>query len=104
MRVPFLANNLLFTLVAFIILLGTVFLLIVEAINNDQLAVGRPYFDRMLLPLGIALLLVMGVAPLLTWRSTNGHLLGTRALGPAALGALTMAAAVWLGAEGLGRS
>ncbi len=98
----FLANNLLFTLFAFIILLGTVFPLIVEAINNDQLAVGRPYFDRMLLPLGIALLLVMGVAPLLTWRSTNGHLLGTRALGPAALGALTMAAAVWLGAEGLG--
>ena len=98
----FLANNLLFTLFAFVILLGTVFPLIVEAINNDQLAVGRPYFDRMLLPLGVALLLVMGVAPLLTWRSTSGQLLGTRALGPAALGALTMAAAVWLGAEGLG--
>ena len=78
----FLANNLLFTLVAFIILLGTVFPLIVEAINNDQLAVGRPYFDRMLLPLGIALLLVMGVAPLLTWRSTNGHLLELVTLRP----------------------
>ena len=98
----FLANNLLFTLFAFIVLLGTVFPLIVEAINNDQLAVGRPYFDRMLLPLGVALLLVMGIAPLLTWRSTSAHLLGNRALGPAALGALTMAAAVWLGAEGFG--
>ncbi|MEC9473178.1 MAG: heme lyase CcmF/NrfE family subunit [Actinomycetota bacterium] len=98
----FLANNLLFTLFAFVILLGTIFPLIVEAINNEQLAVGRPYFDRMLLPLGVALLLVMGLAPLLTWRSTDGQLLGTRALGPAALGAVTMAVAVWLGAEGIG--
>ncbi len=98
----FLANNLLFTLFAFIVLLGTVFPLIVEAINNDQLAVGRPYFDRMLLPLGVALLLVMGIAPLLTWRSTSAPLLGNRALGPASLGALTMAAVGWLGGEVFG--
>jgi len=98
----FLANNLLFTLFAFIVLLGTVFPLIVEAINGDQLAVGRPYFDRMLLPIGIALLLVMGVAPTLTWRSTAGSVLGTRALVPAAIGAATMVLALIFGAEGLG--
>ena len=98
----FLANNLLFALFAFIVLLGTVFPLIVEAINGDQIAVGRPYFDRMLLPIGIALLLVMGVAPLLTWRSTSRQVLATRALGPAACGAVVMGAAVLMGAEGLG--
>tara|TARA_B100001179_G_scaffold222359_1_gene198713 strand:- start:48 stop:1991 length:1944 start_codon:yes stop_codon:yes gene_type:complete len=98
----FLANNLLFSLFAFVVLLGTIFPLIVEAINGDQLAVGRPYFDRMLLPIGIALLLVMGLAPMLTWRSTSGQVLATRALGPAACGAAVMGGAVVMGAEGLG--
>lgn len=98
----FLANNLLFALFAFIVLLGTIFPLIVEAINGDQIAVGRPYFDRMLLPIGIALLLVMGLAPLLSWRSTSRQVLATRALGPAACGAVVMGAAVAMGAEGLG--
>ena len=98
----FLANNLLFALFAFIVLLGTIFPLIVEAINGDQIAVGRPYFDRMLLPIGIALLLVMGLAPLLSWRSTSRQVLATRALGPAACGAVVMGTAVVMGAEGLG--
>ena len=98
----FLANNLLFSLFAFVVLLGTVFPLIVEAINGDQLAVGRPYFDRMLLPIGMALLLVMGLAPLLTWRSTAGSVLAQRALAPAACGAGVMAVAVVAGAEGVG--
>jgi cytochrome c-type biogenesis protein CcmF len=98
----FLANNLLFALFAFVVLLGTVFPLIVESINGDRLAVGRPYFDRMLLPIGIALLLTMGLAPLLTWRSTSRQVLAQRALGPAACGAAVMGGAVVIGAEGLG--
>jgi cytochrome c-type biogenesis protein CcmF len=98
----FLANNLLFALFAFIVLLGTVFPLIVESINGDRLAVGRPYFDRMLLPIGMALLLAMGLAPLLTWRSTSRQVLAQRALGPAACGAVVMGGAVVVGAEGLG--
>ena len=97
-----LANNLLFALFAFVVLLGTVFPLIVESINGDRLAVGRPYFDQMLLPIGIALLLTMGLAPLLTWRSTSRQVLAQRALGPAACGAVVMGVAVVMGAEGLG--
>jgi len=43
----FLANNLLFAAFAFVVLLGTVFPLIVEAMQGDQLSVGEPYFNRM---------------------------------------------------------
>ena len=48
----FLANNVLFAAFAFIVLLGTVFPLVVEAINNDRLSVGAPYFNRMTMPIG----------------------------------------------------
>ncbi len=97
----FLANNFLFAAFAFVVLLGTVFPLLVEAVNGDQIAVGRPYFDRMLLPIGIALLFLMGIAPLLTWRSTSAEVVASRALGPAALGAGAMVVAALRGADGV---
>ena len=40
----FLANNLLFTGLAFVVLLGTVFPLVAEAVRGNQLSVGEPYF------------------------------------------------------------
>lgn len=97
----FLANNFLFAAFAFIVLLGTVFPMVVEALSGDLIGVGRPYFDRMLMPIGIALLFLMGIAPMLTWRSTSTSVLRERALGPAAAGALTMAIAAFFGATGL---
>ena len=75
----FLVNNLLFVLFTFTVLLGTVFPLLVEALRGVQMSVGRPYFDRMAVPLGVALLLLMGVGP--------GAALGPRDAGAGAPGA-----------------
>ena len=63
----FLVNNLLFVLFTFTVLLGTVFPLVVEALRGVQMSVGRPYFDRMAVPIGVALLFLMGVGPALPW-------------------------------------
>ena len=71
----FLVQNLLFVLFTFTVLLGTVFPLVVEATRGVQMSVGRPYFDRMAVPLGVALLFVMGVGPALPWgRATKEQL------------------------------
>ena len=67
----FLLQNLLFVLFTFTVLLGTVFPLVVEAIRGVQMSVGRPYFDRMSVPIGVALLFVMGVGPALPWGSAT---------------------------------
>jgi cytochrome c-type biogenesis protein CcmF len=63
----FLLNNLLFVLLTFTVLIGTVFPLLVEALRGVQMSVGRPYFDRMAVPIGTALLFLMGVGPALPW-------------------------------------
>jgi cytochrome c-type biogenesis protein CcmF len=97
----FLANNLLFAGLAFVVLLGTVFPLIAEALRGSRLSVGEPYFDRMTTPIGIALLFLMAVAPALPWRATTGEVLRQRLLIPAWIGALTMVAAVAFGARGV---
>lgn len=97
----FLANNVLFAGFAFVVLLGTVFPLIVEALSGDRLTVGRPYFDRMAVPLGLALLFLMAVAPVLPWRKASKELLSQRLFWPAWAGTATVVLAVLLGARGL---
>ncbi|MCZ7530291.1 MAG: heme lyase CcmF/NrfE family subunit [Acidimicrobiia bacterium] len=97
----FLANNLLFAAFAFVVLLGTVFPLLVEALQDRRLSVGEPYFDRMTLPIGMALLFLMAAAPALPWRATSGEVLQRRFRVPAWIGVLTMLVAVLLGTRGV---
>jgi cytochrome c-type biogenesis protein CcmF len=87
----FLGNNLLFTGLAFVVLLGTVFPLVAEAVRGSTLSVGTPYFDRMATPLGLALLFLMAVAPALPWRAASGEVLRRRLLTPALVGVGVMA-------------
>ena len=63
----FLFNNLLFVLLTFTVLIGTVFPLITEAVSGKQMSVGRPYFDSMVVPAGVALLFILGIGPALPW-------------------------------------
>jgi len=63
----FLVNNLFFVLLTFTVLIGTCFPLIVEAVKGKQMSVGRPYFDSMVVPIGTALLFLIGVGPALPW-------------------------------------
>jgi cytochrome c-type biogenesis protein CcmF len=97
----FLANNVVFAAFAFVVLLGTVFPLIVEAVNDDRLSVGTPYFNRMVIPIGLTLLFLMAVAPVLPWRKASGELLRHRLIWPAWAGAAALAIAVLVGARGL---
>jgi cytochrome c-type biogenesis protein CcmF len=85
----FLMNNLLFVLLTFTVLIGTVFPLVVEAVNGKQMSVGRPYFDRMVVPVGAALLFLIGVGPALPWgRATREQI--KRALLPPIAGAILL--------------
>ena len=96
----FLANNVVFTLFAFVILLGTVFPLIVEAKDDRKIAVGSPFFDTMSQPIGLVLLFLMAVAPALPWRKASGELLRQRLFWPAWCGAGALIFSVAVGATG----
>src|SRR5207247_8384321 len=72
----FLVNNLLFVLLTFTVLIGTVFPLVVEAVSGKQMSVGRPYFDSMVVPVGAALLFLIGIGPALPWgRATKQQIM-----------------------------
>ncbi|MXW88012.1 MAG: heme lyase CcmF/NrfE family subunit [Acidimicrobiaceae bacterium] len=100
----FLANNALFAAFAFVVLIGTVFPLLVEAFDGRTISVGNPYFDRMTRPIGFALLFLMAVAPMLPWggstRRVPTELLGRRLLVPVWIAAAALVLAVLGGARG----
>jgi cytochrome c-type biogenesis protein CcmF len=83
----FLGNNLALLAVTFIVLIGTVFPLVVEAVSNAQVSVGAPYFRATTVPVLILLLFLMGVGPLLSWRRTSRDQVARRLAIPALAGA-----------------
>ncbi len=97
----FLVNNLLFAAFAFVVLLGTVFPMLVQAIDNQSLTIGRPYFDTMTLPIGVALLFFMAVAPVLPWRKAGPGVLRSRLAVPAWGAVTVLACCVLAGVRGL---
>ena len=98
----FLVNNLLLSLFAFVVLLGTVYPILVEAITGSQVSVGRPFFDRMAVPLSFALLLAMGAGPFMPYRRATGAVLWNRLRIPLLAGSAASAAVVVAGVRSAG--
>ncbi len=74
----FVANNIVFVGFAVVVLLGTVFPLLYQAVNGAQVTVGTPYFARVAAPLAVVLLALMAAAPLVSWRSADGPVFWAR--------------------------
>jgi len=98
----FLANNLLFVGFAVVVLLGTVFPLLYEALHQgSSVGVGAPYFNRFFVPVGLALLFLMAVAPALPWRKTTVEVMRGRLAVPAAVGVFVLVVCVLAGVRGV---
>ncbi len=67
----FLANNLVLVAITFVVLWGTFFPLISEALTGTKEAVGPPWFDQYTVPLVLILVLLSGVGPVIAWRRTS---------------------------------
>ena len=96
----FLLNNVLFVGFAFVVLLGTVYPLLYEAMTQQQVTVGAPFFNTVAVPAGLTLLFLMAVAPMLSWRKMSGAVLWQRLAIPVWVGVLTVVVCVAWGLRG----
>ncbi|MBI4228207.1 MAG: heme lyase CcmF/NrfE family subunit, partial [Deltaproteobacteria bacterium] len=85
----FIFNNLLFLSAAFTVFLGTIFPIISELITREKILVGPPYFNRVNVPIGLVLILLMGIGPLISWRRASIDNLMRNFTLPVAVGVLT---------------
>jgi cytochrome c-type biogenesis protein CcmF len=88
----FLLNNLLLSAIAATVLFGTLFPLLAEAVGAGQVSVGAPYFERLVGPLAVGLLVLLGIGPFLPWGVWSPA--SRRQLIPGAVAALAVASAV----------
>jgi cytochrome c-type biogenesis protein CcmF len=95
----FLFNNLILLGAAFAVLWGTTFPLISEAFLGEQISVSAPFFNRVNIPIGLALLALTGIGPVIAWRRATRRNLKRNFALPLAVGGGTAAVLAVLGAR-----
>ncbi|WP_415906450.1 heme lyase CcmF/NrfE family subunit [Neptuniibacter sp. QD72_48] len=66
-----LGNNVLLVVVAMMVLLGTLYPLLIDALGMGKISVGPPYFNALFIPLMAVMVGFMGFGILSRWRSTK---------------------------------
>jgi cytochrome c-type biogenesis protein CcmF len=85
----FLFNNLILLAACFTVLWGTLFPVLSEYIQGAKLTVGAPFYNRVAVPIGLALLFLTGVGPILAWRSSSVKSLRKNFILPIAVACVT---------------
>jgi cytochrome c-type biogenesis protein CcmF len=62
-----------------------------EAVTGSKITVSAPYFNRIMVPIGLALMALTGIGPLLAWRHTSGRSLVRHFAAPTLVGLATAA-------------
>jgi cytochrome c-type biogenesis protein CcmF len=66
-----LSNNVLLTVAAGSVLLGTLYPLVIDALGMGKLSVGPPYFNSVFVPLMVPAVFLMGVGPVARWKKAS---------------------------------
>lgn len=93
----FLANNWILLFAALFVLFATMFPTLSEALTGERLTVGPPFFNKWMLPIGLALLFLTGVGPLLAWRKSTAANLREQFLWAAIAGVAAPLVLAWFG-------
>jgi len=73
-----LLNNVMLAVAAGSVLLGTLYPLLLDALELGKISVGRPYFEVVFIPLMAPAMFLMGVGPMANWKKASLPDLATR--------------------------
>ncbi len=66
-----LGNNVMLVVACAAVLLGTLYPLLLDALNMGKISVGPPYFDTVYVPLMVPVVFLMGIGPLSRWKEAE---------------------------------
>ncbi|HEV7578423.1 MAG TPA: heme lyase CcmF/NrfE family subunit [Caldimonas sp.] len=91
-----LGNNVLFVVAMLSVLLGTLYPLVLDALNLGKISVGPPYFDTVFVPLMTPVVFLMGVGPMARWKAAEIPDLARRLRWAAAVAVVAALATGWI--------
>jgi cytochrome c-type biogenesis protein CcmF len=94
----FMFNNLVLLASCFAVLWGTLFPVISEYVSGEKISLDKEWFNQLMIPIGLFLLVLTGVGPLFAWRRTSIDSLRRNFMWP---GILSLALVVALMAAGM---
>jgi cytochrome c-type biogenesis protein CcmF len=94
----FMFNNLILVASCFAVLWGTMFPVISEAVTGEKISVDAPFFNRINIPIGLALIFLTGIGPLIAWRRSSIESLKRAFLVPTIAGVALMVVLAIFGA------
>lgn len=66
-----LANSILLLIVTATVFAGTLFPLAAEVLTDEKISVGAPYYNKVIVPIMIALIFLLGIGPSMPWRKMS---------------------------------
>lgn len=93
----FLINNLILVGATFAVFWGTVFPLVSEAVRGTKVTVGVPFFNTVVSPILLAMLIVMAICPLIAWQRSSMENIRKNFMIPAIISLVVAALLVVLG-------
>ncbi|MEH3106575.1 MAG: heme lyase CcmF/NrfE family subunit [Sphingomonas fennica] len=95
-------NNLFLSAILGIVLVGTLYPLMAEALSGEKLSVGPPYFNAAAGPIALVMVALMGAGPLMRWRRDEARAVARRIALPVAITAAALVATfLWAPAIGV---
>ena len=96
-----LVNNILLSVTAMMVLLGTLYPLVIDALGMGKISVGPPYFNALFIPLMSILVLFLAVGAISRWKRTELSLLIKQLALPAVISVVAGVAFPFVYGEGL---
>ena len=97
----FLFNNWILLAAVLAVLWGTIFPVISKAVENQTVTVGPPFFNKVMIPIGLLLLFLTGAGPLLAWRKTSFQSIKRNFTMPLIFAAVVGGVLYWMGVRQL---
>ncbi len=93
----FLVNNMIFVVAVIAIVWGTMFPTLSEWVTGQRITVGPPFFNRIMAPIGLILLFLMGVGPVISWKRATPKNFRANLLWPVGIAAAAGVGSILLG-------
>lgn len=94
-------NNLFLMVATATVFVGTLYPLVIEVLAGERITVAAPYFNKVVLPIMVAIVMLMAIGPVLPWRKSTLAHMRRWLLTPLLVGLVLIALAVLYGVDHL---